>query len=297
MAIPEAQLKTGSHQGSVTQSSNTYNAVKNVLEAAGTPYASKSYKVFLQGSYGNDTNIYAESDVDIVVKLDDCWQTDLSELTESERTAYNSAHVTAEYGHVEFKRDVVKVLTDKYGGDVKPGDNAIAIAANGNRRKADVIVAIQFRRYFKFNGLYDQNYTEGICFWNAAGERIANYPIQHSANLTAKHQTTSAWLKPMVRILKNLRSRAVDEQLLAEGVAPSYYLEGLMYNVPTDRFGTSYQKSFVNALIWLQQEADKGKLVCANEQYYLLRDNVHTCWPTANGEAFINAAISLWNNW
>ena len=36
------------------------------------PYADKNLKVFLQGSYGNDMNIYAESDVDIVIRLDDC---------------------------------------------------------------------------------------------------------------------------------------------------------------------------------------------------------------------------------
>ena len=73
MPIPESQLETWSHQGSITQSSNTYNSIKNVLEAGTTPYASKNFKVFLQGSYGNDTNIYAESDVDIVIRLDDCF--------------------------------------------------------------------------------------------------------------------------------------------------------------------------------------------------------------------------------
>ena len=73
MTIPESQLETWSHQGSVTQSSATYNTIKNVLKDADTPYAGKSYSVFLQGSYGNDTNIYAESDVDIVIKLNDCF--------------------------------------------------------------------------------------------------------------------------------------------------------------------------------------------------------------------------------
>ena len=58
MPIPESQLETWSHQGSITQSSNTYNTIKNVLEASTTPYAGKNFKVFLQGSYGNDTNIY-----------------------------------------------------------------------------------------------------------------------------------------------------------------------------------------------------------------------------------------------
>ena len=63
MAIPESQLDTWSHQGSITQSSNTYATITGALEAAGTPYANKAYKVFLQGSYGNDTNIYAPDDV------------------------------------------------------------------------------------------------------------------------------------------------------------------------------------------------------------------------------------------
>ena len=297
MAIPEQQLVTWSHQGSVTQSAETYNGIKKVLEAGDTSYASKSFKVFLQGSYGNDTNVWAESDVDIVIQLDDAFCSDLSLLTEIEKSAHARAHADATYRYDDFKRDVVQVLTNKYGLSVEAGDKAVTIAAGGNRRKADVIAAIQYRRYYKFNGIFDQSYDEGVCFWNAKGEMIANYPKQHSSNLTAKHQATNSWLKPMVRILKNLRSRCVDEKLLAAGIAPSYYLEGLLYNVPPDRFGTSYEQSFVNAINWLQSEADKDKLLCANEQYYLLRDGLHTCWPKANAEAFLSAAIKLWNNW
>ena len=82
MPIPESQLETWSHQGSITQSSNTHNAIKSVLEASTTPYAGKNFKVFLQGSYGNDTNIYAESDVDIVIRLDDCFHSDLESLSD-----------------------------------------------------------------------------------------------------------------------------------------------------------------------------------------------------------------------
>jgi len=253
--------------------------------------------VFLQGSYGNDTNIYAETDVDVVICLDDCFQKDISKLTEPEKIAYENAHVSATYTHENFKNDVLSVLVDQYGSDIDPGNKAVAIKARGNRRKADVIVAIQFRRYIKFNSLSDQSYTEGICFWDGAGTRIANYPKQHSANLTAKHQASGLWLKPMVRVLKNLRGRCVDEGILDDGKAPSYYLEGLLYNVPSQEFAASYQDSFINAFNWIQEGADKNKLVCANEQYYLLRDGYDTCWPTAHGEAFINAAINLWNDW
>lgn len=296
MAISESQLDTWSHQGSIQQSSSTYNAIKNTLEAAGTPYANKNYKVFLQGSYGNDTNIYAESDVDLVIRLDDCFYSDLSRLTEEEKAAHKKAHSDATYSQADFKRDVLNILTDKYGSDVKDGAKAIAISANGNRRKADVIVSAQYRRYFKFNGTHDQNYVEGICFWNSAGEQIANFPKHHSENLTANHQASNKWLKPMVRVLKNMRSKCVEEGLLKAGVAPSYYIEGLLYNVPSAKFGQSYQDCFINAFNWIQKEADKENFVCANEQYYLLRDGYPTCWSKADGNAFIEAVIKLWND-
>lgn len=297
MVIPESQLETWSHQGSVTQSKATYNSIKNVLEAADTPYAGKSYSVFLQGSYGNDTNIYAESDVDIVIKLDDCWQSDLEALAQDEKDAYKNAFIDAKYTHVDFKRDVLKVLTDEYGSDAKAGNKAIAIAARGNRRKADVIAAIQFRRYYRFKSKADQSYEEGICFYNTAGEIIANYPEQHSANLTSKHQSTNRCLKPMVRVLKNLRGKLVEDSRITSGIAPSYYLEGLLYNVLNEKFTSSFQDCFVNAMNWIQNEADKSKLMCANEQYYLIWENSHTSWSKTNCEAFLEAAIELWNNW
>lgn len=297
MPIPESQLETWSHQGSITESSNTYNAIKSVLEASTTPYAGRNFKVFLQGSYGNDTNIYAESDVDIVIRLDDCFQSDLESLSDDEKSAYQKAFSDATYTHTDFKRDVLSVLEDQYGSAVKTGDKAIAIDASGSRRKSDVIVATQFRRYFKFQSASDSEYVEGICFFNAAGERIANYPKQHSANLTAKHQASSKWLKPMARVFKNMRSRLLESGLIEAGIAPSYYIEGLLYNVPNEKFTTSYQDCLVNILNWYRQDAAKTDLVCANEQYYLLRDGYHTCWSQRDCDALVEVAVDLWNQW
>lgn len=297
MPIPESQLDTWSHQGSITQSSNTYNSIKNVLEAGTTPYAGKNFKVFLQGSYGNDTNIYAESDVDIVIRLNDCFFSDLELLSEEEKAAHKQAFSDAAYTHVDFKRDVLSVLTGQYGSEVKASDKAISIDANGPRRKSDVIVATQFRRYFKFRSSSDSEYAEGICFFNTAGERIANYPKQHSENLTTKHQASSKWLKPMARVFKNMRSRMVGDGLIKAGIAPSYYIEGLLYNVPNEKLTSSYQNCVVNTLNWYRQEAEKADLVCANEQYYLLREGYHTCWPQENCDAFVEAAVKLWSEW
>lgn len=297
MAIPESQLDTWSHQGSVSQSSTTYSAIKSALEAGTTSYARKNFSVFLQGSYGNDTNIYAESDVDIVILLDDCFHSDLSKLTEKEKAAYGSAFSDATYTHAEFRRDVRATLERQYGSAVKDGDKAIAIDGSGARRKADVIAAIQYRRYFKFRSMYDSEYVEGICFWNAKRELIANYPRQHSANLTTKHQNTSARFKPMVRVFKSMRSRLVADGLIAAGAAPSYYIEGLLYNVPNAKLESSFQDSVVNILNWYRQDASKADLVCANEEYYLLRDGHHTCWNQSSCDEFVEAAVKLWNEW
>ncbi len=296
MSIPESQLETWSHQGSITQSSTTYNTIKNVLEAVGNPYTGKNYKVFLQGSYGNDTNIYAESDVDIVIKLNDCFRYDLDEVPDAQKKAFKAAYSDATYTHSDFKRDVVSVLDAEYGDDVDPGDKAIDIAANGSRRKADVIAAIQYRRYHKFLGTSNQIYEEGICFFSGAGKCIANYPKQHSANCCKKHQNTRKWFKPMVRVFKNMRGKLIGEEMIADGVAPSYYLEGLLYNVPDHLFTSSYGDCFVNCINWIQA-ADRSKFVCANEQYPLLREDSPVTWRASKCDDFLAAAVELWNQW
>jgi hypothetical protein len=295
VAISEDQLETWSHQGSIAQSRATYNALKSVLEAQNTPYANMNYQVFLQGSYGNDTNVWDESDVDVVIVLNDCWQSDLSALSPIEKSAHEQHFGTATYGHLAFKRDVSLVLANKYGNDAKAGAKAISIVANGNRRKADVIVAVLYRKYFTFKNSLDQSYAEGICFWNSAGQMIANFPKQHSANLTAQHQATRSRLKPLIRVFKNVRTRLVEQGYINKGVAPSYYLEGLLYNVPVERFAGSYQDRVGSALDWIQTQASVLDLVCANGWQYLVRDQALTSWPNADFRAFVEGAVRLWN--
>jgi len=101
----------------------------------------------------------------------------------------------------------------------------------------------QFRRYYS----YEPNvpgYHEDVAFY-ASGSRIENFPKQHSENCAGKHQNTNSWFKPMVCIFKNMRNRMIEQGLLAEGVAPSYFLEGMLYNVPNDKFGNSYADTWV----------------------------------------------------
>lgn len=71
----------------------------------------------------------------------------------------------------------------------------------------------------------------------------------------------------------------------------------MLHNVPENLFTGTYGDMVVNVLNWFNNLSDRTNLVCANEQYYLLRDVSSVCWPPANAEKFINEAIKLWNNW
>jgi hypothetical protein len=298
MTIPLLQLETWSSQGSITQSKNTYASIKAALEDTNALYQSRNFKVFLQGSYGNDTNIYAESDVDIVIRYDGAFFHDIKTCPLDEQTAFNLTFPNSgTYGYSKFRDHVTTALKAKFGDAVKPGKKAIRIEGNGNRRNADVIVAFEYRRYYKFKSVFDESHVTGMCFFASNGRQIANYPLLHCENLTTKHQATNGKFKPLVRIFKNVRSKLINDGVIAKGAAPSYYIEGLLYNVPNDRFVGNYQDIFLKILQWLHETNDRVDFVCANEQYYLLRDNSETCWACGDGRKFINAVITLWNNW
>jgi hypothetical protein len=118
----------------------------------------------------------------------------------------------------------------------------------------------------------------------------------HSDNLRTKHQNTKQWLKPVVRIFKNIRCKLVDDEVIASDLAPSYYIEGLLYKVPDAQFGGSYENSVLNCLNWLAA-ADRSDFLCANERYYLLREGSPVTWRAAKCTEFLQAARTLWNTW
>lgn len=296
MAIPESQLDTWSAQGSITQSQATYATIKGALEAADAPYAGRDYKIFLQGSYGNDTNIYADSDVDVVIRMDGIYYSDLSGLSETDLAAYNAARSEGTYSFAQFRTDVITQLTRKFGTAVKPQKKAVLVEGNGSRRDTDVLPCTMYRKYTRFRSWSDQAFVEGIRFKTTDGVEIINYPKQHSENCTTKHQGTSSWFKPTVRIIKNMRNAMIRDGYIAEGDAPSYFLEGMLWNVPNANFGTSYQSTIINVLNWLLQ-CDRDKLVCANGQYFLCHPTSPVTWRAEKRDAFIDAAVRYWNDW
>jgi hypothetical protein len=293
MAIPETQLATWSHQGSVQQSKATYGTIKSVLDSTSSPYYLKAFESFLQGSYGNDTNVYADSDVDTVIRLDSIYYEDRSGMSPVELAAADASFVPASYNLPDFKREVVAWLSaqSNFGAAVTLGPKAIHIAARGNRRSADVLVSAQLRKYTT-----NVPYHEGVCFFLANGTRVDNFPKQHSQNCTTKHQATNQWFKPTVRVFKNMRNRMIADGVIQGGVAPSYFIEGMLYNVPNDKFGVSFSNTVVSCFNWIVN-ADQSRFVCANALQWLVRDLSATSWPTASYALFLRRLLEYWSQW
>ena len=159
-----------------------------------------------------------------------------------------------------------------------------------------MLIATKHKKYSRFVSVGNETEITGISFHKSDGTRVVNYPTQHRDNLVAKNQATSEWFKHVVRIFKNARQKLIEQGVLEAGVAPSYYLEGLLYNVPNDKFGETYAGSMVNAINWLY-DADSSKFVCANDQYRLLDGNTDVTWNTTNCNAYLNGLIGLWKGW
>ena len=293
MAYSETQLQTWSHQGSKAQSAATYDTIRRVLEDPAAPFANRFFDIFLQGSYGNDTNIYADSDVDIVICLTSVYYGDTSNLDQSQRSLYDSLFSPATYSWREFRNEVLSWLKTKFGSAVVDGKKAIFVCGNGQRRDADVLVCAEHRRYNSYGAAYSTDYHTGIVFWLPSGTDIVNFPRQHHDNCVAKHQNSHMRFKPNVRVVKNYRNALIDAGVLGNGVAPSYFLEGLLWNMPNPRFETSFTSTMNNFIDWVRS-ADPSQLSCANNLYWLVRDGVPVCWPSSNFRAYVAAIQSDW---
>lgn len=298
MAIPESQLDTWSHQGAVTTAKATHESIRNAL-ASYKWTSSVNYEVYIQGSYKNDTNIRGDSDVDIVVQLNSTFQHDLSGLVEYEKGLFKQTYPDATYLWQNFRADVLKVLRGYYGASVvSEGNKSIKIARGSGRLPADVIVCLQYRKYKRFRSTEDQEYVEGISFYTLTENRhVINFPKPHYDNGVYKNSEycTKGKYKPAVRLFKNARVSLINNNLITEGIAPSYFLECLVYNAPDNAFSGNYQDIFCNVVNFLAK-ADLRTFVCQNRQL-LLFGNTMEQWTTANAKELVDALIKLWNSW
>ena len=304
MSIPESQLETWSHQGATTTAKATHLSIRAALTDDKSPLkdnvSSGNAEIYLQGSYMNDTNIRGDSDVDVVVQLNSTFGYDLSKLNDEQKSLFSRAYPTnATYRWEHFRADVLRALRAYYGSaTVTEGNKSLKLAAGPGRLPVDIIPAIHFRKYLTFFGSSTQQYVDEIRFSSRSDVReIINFPKSHYDNGIAKHSAakTNGWYKPTVRIFKNARTYLVDHGTLLGDVAPSYFLECMVYNVPDTAFGKSFQGTFAVAWNWMRR-AKADTFVCQNEQLPLFGDTPEK-WDALKANQLLDALKDLWGNW
>jgi hypothetical protein len=88
----------------------------------------------------------------------------------------------------------------------------------------------------------------------------------------------------------------VERSIIKTGTAPSYFIEGLLSNVPPDKFAGTYQQSVESVWNWINT-CDHASLKCANGIHPLSADNSATSWPVQGYIDFLKGVRTLWSQW
>lgn len=259
------------------------------------------YEPYLQGSYANQTYIRFNSDVDVVVQLNSIFFYDLSGLPEDQKEYYKKAGYTDSlYKFLDYKKDIYAALQGYFGqSTVEWRDKCLRLKASTDRVQADIVPAMIHKKFKWFYTAKEDGheFIEGIKFINTSNDTaIINYPKLHSKNLSFKNQALNGRYKEVVRIFKNICVKLVESGKIDEKLAPSYFIENMLYNTSEACFQGSYRETLSNIFQQLSDDATGGRLIgykCANEQDSLISS---TTWQLDHAITFISASGKFFLN-
>ena len=245
----------------------------------------RKIKIFVQGSYANNTNVRTESDVDVAIIQEDVFTTEYRKK--------NMPQSDADYGFSiaspttkSFKDEVQECLEAQFGDDVERRNKSIKVHGNTYRKDTDTVPCRRYRDYRADYSKDANNYIGGIVITPDYGARIINYPEQHIANGRQKNTATHGYYKKFVRIMKKMRylmeDSRVSSYISAAQNVNSFMLESLLWNIPDTWYLAlcrEHQKVivFYQMIKWMKdkkgelryfKEANGIKPLCANEEDY-----------------------------
>lgn len=235
--------------------------------------------VCLQGSYKNSTNIRNSSDVDVVAEFTSVNYYDISFLTPEEEARFERNRNPSQYSFALFRQAVRGALVTEFGNNlIHPDNKCIKLDAHNTYTNADIVPCFSHRLYKRYPAQGNPSYYEGIQFQTQNGDWVVNFPNQHYDSLTTRSTQTNGKIKEYIRLFKALKEALVENGRLGENVAPSYYIENLLYNVPNRFFtGTgTYHDRFVSILEVLIQDFNSrafSDYMCANGINILVHEN------------------------
>ncbi len=157
-----------------------------------------SLSVFAKGSYANNTNVRADSDVDIAVKCSEAeyWE----EAEPGLRPAFSGTY-QGRWSPEILRSELTAALVAKFGKAPVDTSNSTAIFVKSNtaRVDADVVPCFSFRRFMPYG-----NDRLGTMIFKKTGGTIINYPDQQLLEGRKKNTNTGNSFKKCVRVLKRL---------------------------------------------------------------------------------------------
>lgn len=299
MSIPLSKLETWSNPGATTISSASYNSIRTALFKTGSPVDVPAEDVFLQGSYGNSTNIYGDSDVDVIVLYKKTFHKDMSALSASDQLRHEATFPPATYLWTNLRDDVLTALRAHFGhSTVTLGKKSIKVKMGTGRMTADVVPVVEFRQYATFVDRNTLTAHWGVAFNDNAGNQITNYPKNHIERGESKNsaERTGGKYKKTIRIFKNFRNHMVDRGHIEDkNIAPSYFIECLLHNVPDTLFLGDFSET-VPTIIKHLLTTPYGGFMCQNGITKLFGETT-TQWQENNYVTFITAAQKAWDEY
>ncbi|MCD6493606.1 MAG: nucleotidyltransferase [Archaeoglobaceae archaeon] len=255
-------------------------------------------EIYLQGSYANSTNVRFDSDVDIVVQLNSVFWSDKTQLSDTEKLLYELSFSNSKYKFIQFKQDVFEALVKAFGSsDVTYSAKCLKVKKNTNRVNADVVPCFQYRVYKRFISYNNQYFIEGMKFLNTENlTEIINFPKKHLENCKSKNVDTDGKFKSMIRIFKNMRNNLIDKGVINDKIAPSYFIENMLYNCTSPCFDGTLSECMIKTLQFLFDALKSGRIsgfICANEQDSLFGPKT---WNVVSAQTFILAIADYYLN-
>ena len=254
----------------------------------------RSLRVFAKGSYKNNTNVRLNSDVDVAVEILELFQyAQTDDATGLSPAQLGISPYQGSYSAQRLKDELVQVLSDKFGWEtVTRRNKAIQVREGSRSLDADVVPCVKFRRYVGLNPYIGARYHEGIQIHADSGEVIENWPEQTYTNGVSKNEATGRNYKRIVRILKRLESKMVEEGIISE--IPSFLIESLVYNVPNSNLiNSTYWEDVKQSLSYMVRGTSSGgsspNWVEVNELKWLFRPNQK--WNEAEANRFALEAL------
>jgi hypothetical protein len=218
----------------------TEREIRDAL-AAYEPLRGRPYRVYVKGSYANNTNVRLNFDVDIAVEYHGFIYSELAfDLKGQPDSVVGLVDSDDPYTRDDFKVDIRGAVDMAFGkSGISEGDIALRIREGKTTLPADIVPSWEYRRY---DGLMNGTPIVhiGSRVYPKSGDFKNNFPAQQLSNGRRKTQDTSRRYKRMVRALKKLQTRLVADGLLENELA-SYLIECIVYNVPNSYFNhTTY---------------------------------------------------------